>query len=199
LGGSLGLSGLSVHLTVEPRRNLEPSDLSSSCRGYSSSSSSLEGTSNCPTYPRAVGVIPPPHRASMEPHHRAPMEPRTVRRNEVRAEIRSHSGSTTNRSSRRLCSSRPPPTTLSSVVRAEICPVRVHYQPVAPPPGSAVSHGDHTHGEGIDTMFIVWKSRPVKGSKKVPFLLDEFRRKHPGCDDAVTPWKPLWCGHRGAG
>jgi hypothetical protein len=90
LGGSLGLSGLSVHLTVEPRRNLnclgyststlsglfhleprrslELSDLSSGCLGYQSSSpSSLEETSNCPTYPRAVLAIPPPHRASKKP------------------------------------------------------------------------------------------------------------------------------------
>jgi hypothetical protein len=40
----------------------------SGCLGYQSTSpSSLEETSNCPTYPRAVGVIPPPHRASIEP------------------------------------------------------------------------------------------------------------------------------------
>ena len=47
-------------------------------------------------------------------------------------------------------------------------------------------------------MYIAWKTRPVVGGKKVAFLLDEFRRKHPGCDDAVTAWKPLWCEHRGA-
>ena len=39
-------------------------------------------------------------------------------------------------------------------------------------------------------MFIVWKSRPVKGGKKVAFLKDT------DCED---PWKPIWCEHRGAG
>jgi DnaJ domain len=48
-------------------------------------------------------------------------------------------------------------------------------------------------------MYIAWKMRPVVGGKKVAFLLDEFRRKHPDCDAAVTAWKPLWCEHRGVG
>ena len=48
-------------------------------------------------------------------------------------------------------------------------------------------------------MFIVWKKRPVKGSKHVPFLQDNaFGRKHPD-SDCVTAWKPLWCEHRGSG
>jgi hypothetical protein len=48
-------------------------------------------------------------------------------------------------------------------------------------------------------MFIVWKSRPVKSSKRVPFLLDDaLGRKHPD-SDCATVWKPIWCEHRGAG
>jgi hypothetical protein len=51
-------------------------------------------------------------------------------------------------------------------------------------------------GRGLDTVFIVWKSRPVKGRKQVPFLLDNAPgREHPDC----AAWKPLWCEHRGAG
>jgi hypothetical protein len=46
-------------------------------------------------------------------------------------------------------------------------------------------------------MFIVWKQRPVMGSKKVPFLQDgALGRERPDCE---TAWKPLTCGHRGAG
>jgi DnaJ domain len=45
-------------------------------------------------------------------------------------------------------------------------------------------------------MYVVWKWRAVKGSKKVPFLQDNaFASKHP---DDETAWKPLWCEHRGA-
>jgi hypothetical protein len=51
-------------------------------------------------------------------------------------------------------------------------------------------------GRGLDTMYIVWKSRPVKGDKKAPFLQDDaLGREHPDCE---TAWKPLTCGHRGA-
>jgi hypothetical protein len=46
-------------------------------------------------------------------------------------------------------------------------------------------------------MFVVWKSRPVTGSKKVPFLQDDaLVRERPECE---TAWKPLTCGHRRAG
>jgi hypothetical protein len=50
-------------------------------------------------------------------------------------------------------------------------------------------------GRGLDTMFIVWKSRPVKGSKKV-LQNEALGREDPDCENA---WKPRWCEHRGAG
>ena len=48
-------------------------------------------------------------------------------------------------------------------------------------------------------MFIVWKKRPVKVRRQVPFLRDDWPgREHPD-SDCATAWKPLWCEHRGAG
>jgi hypothetical protein len=45
-------------------------------------------------------------------------------------------------------------------------------------------------------MFIVWKSRPVKGSRNASLLHDDaLGREHADCEIA---WKPLSCDHRGA-
>ena len=47
-------------------------------------------------------------------------------------------------------------------------------------------------------MYTLPGRRPVKGTKPIAFLQDMLGRKHPE-SDCVTPWKPLWCEHRGAG
>src|SRR4051812_37635164 len=48
-------------------------------------------------------------------------------------------------------------------------------------------------------MFIVWRRRPVTSDQKSLFLQDDaLCRKHSNCDCA-TPWKPLYCTHRGDG
>jgi DnaJ domain len=93
-------------------------------------------------------------------------------------------------------SAAPPPLAGSSGTDAGS--VRGHDRQLAPPPRSAVIHGEHRLERVHYAMYIVWKSRPVKGNKQVPFLQDDFDRFHPDFG-YVTPWKPLRCAHRGAG
>ena len=44
-------------------------------------------------------------------------------------------------------------------------------------------------------MYIVWRTRMVKGNKRTLFLQDSI----PLESAHVTPWKPMTCTHRGEG